>query len=61
MTRLHHSQAKKLVELPYLIESDTLDGRVEGQYRTISVADFKPGNSYGEPVGLFTPPSERRV
>ncbi|GAQ84339.1 phosphoglycerate kinase [Klebsormidium nitens] len=40
-------QAKKLVELPYLVESDTLDGRKEGQYRTISTADFKPGHSYG--------------
>ncbi len=38
---------KKIVELPRIVESDTLEGRVEGRYRTISVKDMKPGNSYG--------------
>jgi phosphoglycerate kinase len=38
---------KKIVELPSIIESDTLEGRREGSYRTISVKDFKPGNTYG--------------
>jgi phosphoglycerate kinase len=38
---------KKIVELPSIIESDTLEGRREGSYRTISVKDFKPGNAYG--------------
>eukprot|EP00897_Mesotaenium_endlicherianum_P004609 jgi/Mesen1/4176/ME000219S03305 len=37
----------KLVELPLLVESDTLEGRVEGRFRTISTADFKPGQEYG--------------
>lgn len=37
----------KIVELPLVVESDTLEGRREGQYRTISIRDFKPGNSYG--------------
>jgi len=38
---------KKIVELPYVVESDILEGRIEGKYRTISVNDFKKGNSYG--------------
>jgi phosphoglycerate kinase len=37
----------KIVELPHIVESDVLEGRQEGRYRTISVKDFKPGNSYG--------------
>jgi len=39
--------AKKIVELPLIVESDVPEGRVEGRYRTISVKDFKPGSSYG--------------
>jgi phosphoglycerate kinase len=38
---------KKIVELPFVVESDTIDGRVEGKYRTISLHDFKAGDSYG--------------
>ncbi|HMK60135.1 MAG TPA: phosphoglycerate kinase [Dissulfurispiraceae bacterium] len=38
---------KKIVELPSIIESDTLDGKIEGKYRTLSVKDFKAGASYG--------------
>ncbi len=38
---------KKIVELPYIVESDILDGKVEGKYRNISLKDFKKGNSYG--------------
>ena len=38
---------KKIVELPFVVESDTIDGRIEGKYRTISLHDFKPGASYG--------------
>ncbi len=37
----------KIVELPYIVESDILEGRVEGKYRTLSIKDFKHGNSYG--------------
>jgi len=37
---------KKLVELPFLVESDTLEGKVEGRFRTISTADFAPGKEY---------------
>lgn len=38
---------KKIVELPHIVESDILEGRIEGKYRTISVKDFKAGNEYG--------------
>lgn len=38
---------RKIVGLPYIVESDKLNGRIEGMYRTISTRDFKPGNSYG--------------
>jgi phosphoglycerate kinase len=34
----------KLVEMPYIIESDTLDGRFEGQYRERAISDFKEGD-----------------
>ncbi|HWR57843.1 MAG TPA: phosphoglycerate kinase [Thermodesulfovibrionales bacterium] len=38
---------KKIVELPYIVESDVLEGRFEGRYRTLSIKDLKPGSSYG--------------
>jgi phosphoglycerate kinase len=38
---------RKIIELPEIVESDTPEGRFEGKYRTISIKDFKPGNSYG--------------
>eukprot|EP00850_Spirogloea_muscicola_P021770 SM000261S09969 [mRNA] locus=s261:117132:125139:+ [translate_table: standard] len=38
--------AKKLVELPALIESNTLEGKIEGEYRRIYVKDFRPGQEY---------------
>jgi len=37
---------QKIVELPYIVESDTLESRIEGKYRTISIKDFKQGNRY---------------
>ncbi len=40
-------EANKIVELPLVVESDVLDGKIEGKYRTISVKDFKPGGSFG--------------
>lgn len=39
-------EQRKIVELPYVIESDTLEGRKEGTFRTVSVKDFKRGNTY---------------
>jgi phosphoglycerate kinase len=40
-------KVKKVVEFPYLVESDTIEGRVEGKYRTLGIKDFKKGASYG--------------
>jgi phosphoglycerate kinase len=36
----------KLVEMPYVIESDTLDGKTEGKWRQRDIRDFKQGESY---------------
>lgn len=38
---------KKIVELPHVVESDIIGERKAGAFRTISVKDFKAGNSYG--------------
>jgi len=38
---------RKIVELPFMVESDTLEGRIEGRYRTVSIKDFKEGKKYG--------------
>ncbi|MEW6215286.1 MAG: phosphoglycerate kinase [Nitrospirota bacterium] len=38
---------RKIIELPYIVESDTMEGRIEGKYRTISIKDFKEGREYG--------------
>ena len=35
----------KIVELPYIIESETLE-KLEGRHRTISIRDFKGGGKY---------------
>ncbi|RJQ15342.1 MAG: phosphoglycerate kinase [Nitrospiraceae bacterium] len=41
------SGKNKILELPYIVESDTMDGRIDGRYRTISVNDFERGKQYG--------------
>ena len=33
----------RLIELPYIIESDTLDGKFDGKYRTHNINELKPG------------------
>jgi phosphoglycerate kinase len=38
---------KKIVELPYVVESDTIEGKIDGRFRTISIRDFTPGKQYG--------------
>ncbi len=38
---------RKIIELPYIVESETMEGRIEGKYRTISINDFKEGKKYG--------------
>lgn len=37
----------KILELKHLIESDTLDGKIEGRFKEISTENFKKGDSYG--------------
>jgi phosphoglycerate kinase len=39
-------QNKKIVELPVVVESDTLEGRVDGQFRIRNIKDFKKGDTY---------------
>jgi phosphoglycerate kinase len=38
---------KKIVELPYIVESDTMEGKIDGRFRTISIRDFVQGKQYG--------------
>ncbi|MEW6162601.1 MAG: phosphoglycerate kinase [Nitrospirota bacterium] len=38
---------RKIIELPHIVESDTMEGKIEGKCRTISVKDFKEGKKYG--------------
>jgi phosphoglycerate kinase len=38
---------RKIIELPYIVESDTLEGKLEGKYRTIATKDLKEGTKYG--------------
>jgi phosphoglycerate kinase len=40
-------EKQKIIELPYIVESDTMEGRINGKYRTIYIKDFKRGNKYG--------------
>lgn len=35
----------KIVELPVIIESDTMEGKVERQYRKVDIRNLKPGDS----------------
>jgi phosphoglycerate kinase len=37
---------QKILEMPHIVESDTLDGKFDGQYRTVSLSDFREGNEY---------------
>ena len=52
---------KKIVELPYIVESDTSEGRIEGKYRTISIKDFKSGSSFGYILDIDPSSFEDRV
>lgn len=33
----------KLVELPFIVESDTMEGKLDGQYRVLNIHDLKKG------------------
>ena len=39
--------SKKIIELPLVVESDTIEEKIEGKYRTLNIKDFKKGNKYG--------------
>ncbi|MCP4100779.1 MAG: phosphoglycerate kinase [Lentisphaerae bacterium] len=37
--------SNKIIELPYIVESDTMEGKFDGQYRVRNVLEIKPGTS----------------
>jgi phosphoglycerate kinase len=37
---------RKIVEFPFVVESDTTEGRIEGRHRTISFKDVRSGDAY---------------
>ena len=37
----------KILEMPFVVESEILEEKVEGKHRTLSLSDFKSGDSYG--------------
>jgi phosphoglycerate kinase len=39
--------AKKIVELPLVVESETMEEPFGGKFRTVNIRDFKAGNRYG--------------
>lgn len=40
-------EASKIVELPFVVESETLEGRIEGKYRTRDIREFEQGEELG--------------
>ncbi|MGC1401934.1 MAG: phosphoglycerate kinase [Thermodesulfobacteriota bacterium] len=51
-------KAKKIVELPLVVESETMEGPFEGKFRTISIKDFKAGDRYGYLLDIASPSFE---
>ena len=41
------AQQKKIVELPLVVESDTLEGRLAGRFRTLDIHTFQAGRNLG--------------
>jgi phosphoglycerate kinase len=37
---------QKIIEMPCIVESDSLKGKIQGKYRTIYTKDFSKGNAY---------------
>ncbi len=53
-------EQKKILEMPYIIESDIVEEKIEGKYRTVSIDSFKEGNQYNyvldiDPKSLSSP------
>jgi phosphoglycerate kinase len=40
-------KGKKILGLPYLVESDNIDGKIEGQYRTVDIRAFEERKKFG--------------
>lgn len=41
----HDEKEKKIIQMPYLVESDVLEGKVEGKHRTVKVTGFREGDA----------------
>ncbi len=41
------SREKKILELPIVVESDTMEGKIEGKHRTVEVGQLMKGDSLG--------------
>ena len=53
-------EQKKILEMPYIIESETMEEKTEGKYRTVSIDSFKEGDQYNymldiDPKSLASP------
>ena len=51
-------KAKKIVELPLVIESETMEGPFEGKIRTLNIRNFKAGDRYGYLLDIASPSFE---
>jgi phosphoglycerate kinase len=51
-------KAKKIVELPLVVESETMEQPFEGKFRTVSINDFKAGDRYGYILDIASPSFE---
>ena len=51
-------KAKKIVELPLVVESETMEQPFEGKFRTVSIKDFKAGDRYGYILDIASPSFE---
>ncbi len=51
-------KAKKIVELPLVVESETMEEPFEGKFRTVSIKDFKAGDRYGYLLDIASPSFE---
>jgi len=39
-------EQEKILEMPYIVESEVLEEKAEGKHRTVALSDFKSGDSY---------------
>lgn len=43
---MHDRAEKKIIELPYIVESEVMDAKISGKYHTIAVNSLKKGSRY---------------